>query len=161
METKELKHFDGYFIRCQLEDGTFEILKGEKVLPQYIHSTGYKAVSINGKARMVHQLIAKQFLPNDNNGKIIKHIDGDKLNNKLDNLQWIKTPRKYKYEYFELPEDVVPYEKEGCEFDKYWITKDNKIIVKVAGNKYRYLVDRNGRYNLVDTNGKTHNVKKI
>ena len=44
----------------------------------------------NGKLKRmkVHRLIAFAFIKNENNYPIINHIDGNKLNNNLENLEW-------------------------------------------------------------------------
>jgi hypothetical protein len=38
----------------------------------------------------VHQIVAKYFLENPNNYTKVEHKDGNKLNNKMNNLQWVK-----------------------------------------------------------------------
>ena len=37
---------------------------------------------------LVHRLIAIKYIPNPNNYPVINHIDGNKLNNSIDNLEW-------------------------------------------------------------------------
>ena len=36
----------------------------------------------------LHRLLAMAFIPNPNNLLYIRHLDGDKLNNSLNNLKW-------------------------------------------------------------------------
>lgn len=61
-------------------------------LSKWVDSLGYYMVSFksNGKKywRRVHRLIAEALIPNPNNYKQVNHIDGCKLNNSLNNLEW-------------------------------------------------------------------------
>lgn len=45
----------------------------------------------NGKRKpiSVHRLVAAAFIPNPNNYKEVNHIDSDRGNNKLENLEWV------------------------------------------------------------------------
>jgi hypothetical protein len=49
---------------------------------------GYYVVSIMKKHFYVHRLIALTFLENSQNKAVVNHIDGNKLNNALENLEW-------------------------------------------------------------------------
>jgi len=62
-----------------------------KILKWHTHtSTGYPDVRFNvdGKqtAISVHRLVAKAFLGDRQDGMQIRHLDGNKLNNRVDNL---------------------------------------------------------------------------
>ena len=47
----------------------------------------------NHYLKCLHSLLAEHFIENPNNYKYVCHIDGDKLNNKLENLQWVPCSR--------------------------------------------------------------------
>ena len=49
---------------------------------------GYCFVTLNGKHLSIHKLVADTFIPNIDNKPIINHIDGNKQNNSVDNLEW-------------------------------------------------------------------------
>ena len=59
---------------------------------QYLESFGYYSIKINEKSapstKRVHRLIAMTFIPNLNNLPVVNHIDGNKLNNNINNLEW-------------------------------------------------------------------------
>ena len=57
------------------------------VKPVFIRN-GYRSVRIRYKHYYIHRLLAQAFLPNPSGLKCINHIDGNKLNNSLDNLEW-------------------------------------------------------------------------
>lgn len=59
-----------------------------------LHERGvYLSVKLydNGtaKRRYVHRLVAEEHVPNPHNKPMVNHIDGDKLNNKAENLEWV------------------------------------------------------------------------
>lgn len=57
------------------------------------HPSGYiyAALSKDKKQRryLVHRLVADAFIPNTNNKPFVNHMDGNKLNNVLSNLEWV------------------------------------------------------------------------
>jgi HNH endonuclease/NUMOD4 motif/NUMOD1 domain len=53
------------------------------------NNSGYILVSINKKSYLIHRLVALTFIENPENKEQVNHIDGNKLNNQLDNLEWV------------------------------------------------------------------------
>ena len=67
----------------------------EKVLKLFTVK-GYWYVCLNNKGLKqyrVHKLVAEAFIPNSNKLPYVNHIDGDKLNNLVTNLEWC-TPKE-------------------------------------------------------------------
>lgn len=48
----------------------------------------YATVNINNKTYYLHRIIAETFIPNTENKSVAIHIDGNKLNNNMNNLKW-------------------------------------------------------------------------
>lgn len=69
-----------------------ELLYRAKILKASIDKQGYKTVNLwnNGqkKTYKIHRLVAKTFIPNPNNYLVINHIDENKMNNDISNLEW-------------------------------------------------------------------------
>lgn len=85
---KEIKYFEDY---CITTKGDVINNRG-KTLKPYKSKSGYLNVYIynyNGKKGFrVNRLVAFAFIPNPLNKPQVNHLDGDKLNNKVNNLEW-------------------------------------------------------------------------
>lgn len=87
----------------------------------------FTPLSKNGKPKnfFIHRLVAEAFISNPNNLPCVNHIDEDKSNNKVDNLEWCSY--KYNVNYgtcktrssLKRSKPVIQYTKEG-EFVKEW-----------------------------------------
>lgn len=64
----------------------------EKIMKPIKRGTGYLVMSLskNGEREyvLVHRLVAEAFIPNPENKPQVNHLDGNKANNSVFNLEW-------------------------------------------------------------------------
>lgn len=66
----------------------------EHELKQCDNGRGYLTVSVGLRhPRYVHRLVAETFIPNPNNYPEVNHLDGNKKNNHVSNLEWCTRKR--------------------------------------------------------------------
>ena len=75
------------------KDGVIYPFK-ERNLKHHPHKdTGYFQVSLwkdnKGKHAYIHRLVAEAFIPNPSGLKEVNHLDGNRQNNHLSNLEWV------------------------------------------------------------------------
>lgn len=69
-------------------------------------TSGYRSVKLTFENSRqlrfyVHRLVAMHFIPNsDKNKTFVNHKNGDKLDNKVENLEWV-TPRENNLHYYQ------------------------------------------------------------
>lgn len=70
------------------------------------NNSGYQQVHLSThnkqKSMTVHRLVAQAFIPNPENKPEINHIDGDKTNNKIDNLEWVNRKENVHHAIYKL-----------------------------------------------------------
>ncbi len=109
---RDIKNYDGKyqvsnFARVKsFHKGDVRILKPETV-KGYLRIGLYK----NGRTKnyFVHALVAQAFIPNPANKPFVNHIDGNKLNNNVSNLEWVTASENQQHAL------RLGLQKSGCE----------------------------------------------
>jgi len=107
------------------------------------NTKGYARVIIGGKKYFVHRLVAELYVPNPENKPQVNHIDGNKLNNCADNLEWVtnlenrshavKTGLQIQGEkcpWAKLSEADVKYIRNHTDFNKQFLASQFGVSVR-------------------------------
>jgi hypothetical protein len=76
----------GYYVSSL---GRFKNKKGVIMKDYKPHHSGYIYLRVNIKKYALHRLIALTFIENPEKKPFVNHVDGNKLNNKVENLEWL------------------------------------------------------------------------
>lgn len=83
---RQLKDNPSYLVTL---DGKVFSLKYMRFLKTTKRPDGYVYVKIGDKTHRIHRLVAQTYIPNPEDKPQVNHIDGNKTNNMLCNLEWM------------------------------------------------------------------------
>lgn len=105
--------------------GAIKSFKYEKINGSIMHPAptkkGYLRIKLGdgkiSKTFSVHRLVCENFLPNDEDEKIINHKNGLKYDNRLENLEWVTHSENVRHSFNELGR-VAGRKKQVIQYDK-------------------------------------------
>lgn len=124
--------------------------KNGKSLKYSVNHKGYCIINLlkDGKRKgfAIHTLVAKQFIQNPENKPTVNHIDGNKKNNDVSNLEWATYKEQMKHAIEELGYEIGGLNKRSIiGYDKD--TNEVKYEFKSLADAGKFFAnDKNYRY---------------
>ena len=131
------------------ENGEIREKETQKIISQYSDKDGYKLVHLytdegKRKAFRAHRLIAYSFILNPDNLPVVNHIDHDKMNNHVDNLEWVTYSYNSQHSYHdgwrdeEIRKCIPEMQKKAAEQSKAPVAQydqDGNLIAVFSSQK--------------------------
>jgi len=140
-----------YTIQINEETGEVKVFSNSKhakgrELSQFFNPNGYLRVKMNNLSYEIHRLVSKFYLGDMPKGLCVNHKDGNKLNNKPSNLEYITISENIKHSIrmglhiCNRPE-LLPKYKDGRTRDKVkyrhdWYVQNRERILLKAKQTY-------------------------
>ena len=144
MEWIILNEFPSYEIN---KLGQVRNIKTGKILSQSLSPNGYYQINITNKCRRTHRLLAETFIKNPDNLETVNHIDGNKLNNNLSNLEWCTHGENIQHSYNLKNRSALGENNAKCKTNEKIV---NEICIHLEnGLKPSFIRDLGYDYNLI------------
>lgn len=121
----------------------------ERILKGARQNNGYVYVSLCGatgvKQMRVHRIVAEVFIPNPEEKPFVNHINGNKEDNRVDNLEWVTGSENMRHAYVtglqiplkrESSPSAILNETQIIEIRACYIPRDSKYGQSALSRKY-------------------------
>lgn len=139
---REIKNYPDYFIS---ETGIVTRKKDNKIVSVHLNHKGYPSVNLQNnnswKVITIHRLVALTYIPVIADKPQVNHIDGNKENNHISNLEWVNNRENTLHAIKEKLYKCAVGSRHGMSK----ITED--IVLKIRADKRR-LADISKEYNI-------------
>lgn len=140
---KDISSYEGYY---QISNfGNIRNTKTQKILLGDTNNIGYRRVTLYSPVKkrfFIHRLVALHFCEGASEDLVVNHIDGDKTNNKAENLEWVTRSQNDLHAYqmnlrkaqpCTFKHRILAYDKNTLELKKvYENTKECEEDLQVA-----------------------------
>lgn len=150
-----MKHIPWYWNTFLISEewDVFRLTKELAYIPANTYTnkqTKYRFINVPWKkARTIHRLVAKTYLPNPNNYPVVRHLDNNKLNNHISNLEWCTQKTNIKQAFDDWLNKITKKQierlikrnservKPVIQFDKEWnIIREFKSVREAQNNTW-------------------------
>ena len=102
---------NGYKNYIVSDQGEVTNTNSDHTMKKQINNCGYYRVELSksGKQKkyFVHRLVATAYIPNKDNFPQVNHINGNKLDNRVENLEWCTASQNHKHSFKYLGRPVT------------------------------------------------------
>lgn len=134
--------------------------KYHQEIKQRINSDGYSVITAgtnkNRRQVGVHRLIALAFIPNPDNLPEVDHIDNNRLNNHVSNLQWISHSDNVK----KIPFEVGSQARRGENNGRAKVTEKEVISIRKLFDENKFNISQLSRIFNIPWTTISHIVKR-
>lgn len=155
---KNIKRYEGLYMVS--DSGKVRNVRSGRILKQGISKRGYSVVVLykQGKPHTVtcHRLVASAFIPNPHNYGDVNHIDSNRINNHVSNLEWVNRSMNLKHGFKhgdinppDTSKPIIQCDLDGIELQEFESVKE--AALKTNSDSSHISKVLNGR--LTKTNG--------